>query len=135
MTAAVKKNPWGIIKNVAARQAAEDALKTAKANSGYDALYQAYAAADPMGISLPARILHAVFPQLVPQITSGTLYRFDVNIREASVLGLAGAGGIGAPLIFAMNQYAWNEVSTLALGMIFLAWLVDLVSSNCRKIS
>lgn len=92
-------------------------------------------ALEAMGVSLPARILHAVFPQLVPQITSGTLYRFDVNIREASVLGLAGAGGIGAPLIFAMNQYAWNEVSTLALGMIFLAWLVDLVSSNCRKIS
>ena len=32
-----------------------------------------------------------------------------------------------------MNQYAWNEVSTLALGMIFLAWLVDMVSSACRK--
>lgn len=53
--------------------------------------------------------------------------------REASVLGLAGAGGIGAPLIFAMNQYAWNQVSTLALGMILLAWLVDQLSAACHR--
>ncbi len=88
---------------------------------------------EAMGVSRLVRICHGVLPQLTPQIASGTLYRFDVNIREASVLGLAGAGGIGVPLIFAMNQYAWNEVSTLALGMIFLAWLVDMVSSACRK--
>ena len=92
-------------------------------------------ALEAMGVSIPVRICHGVLPQLAPQIASGTLYRFDVNIREASVLGLAGAGGIGAPLIFAMNQYAWSEVSTLALGMIFLAWLVDAVSSSCRKTS
>lgn len=90
-------------------------------------------ALEAMGVSRLVRICHGVLPQLTPQIASGTLYRFDVNIREASVLGLAGAGGIGVPLIFAMNQYAWNEVSTLALGMIFLAWLVDMVSSACRK--
>lgn len=49
------------------------------------------------------------------------------------MLGLAGAGGIGAPLIFAMNQYTWNQVSILALGMILLAWLVDLLSAACRR--
>ena len=92
-------------------------------------------ALEAMGVSRPVRIFHGVLPQLTPRIASCTLYRFDVNIREASVLGLAGAGGIGAPLIFAMNQYAWNEVSTLALGMIFLAWLVDIASSSCRKTS
>ena len=72
-------------------------------------------------------------PQLVPQFFSAWLYRFDVNIREASALGLAGAGGIGAPLILALNQYAWHDVSTLALGMIALSWLVDLVSAFCRR--
>lgn len=86
-----------------------------------------------MGVNRLARIRHAVLPQLAPQFFSGTLYRFDVNIREASVLGLAGAGGIGAPLIFAMNQYAWNQVSTLALGMILLAWLVDQLSAACHR--
>lgn len=94
---------------------------------------RAYRALEAMGVSRLSRIRHAVAPQLAPQLFSGTLYRFDVNIREASVLGLAGAGGIGAPLIFAMNQYAWNQVSTLALGMILLAWLVDLLSTACRR--
>lgn len=89
-------------------------------------------ALEAMGTPRLSRIRHGVLPQLAPQLFSGTLYRFDVNIREASVLGLAGAGGIGAPLIFAMNQYAWNQVSTLALGMILLAWLVDLLSTACR---
>lgn len=90
-------------------------------------------ALEAMGVNRLARIRHAVLPQLAPQFFSGTLYRFDVNIREASVLGLAGAGGIGAPLIFAMNQYAWNQVSTLALGMILLAWLVDQLSAACHR--
>lgn len=92
-----------------------------------------YRALEAMGVALLPRIRHGVLPQLAPQLFSGTLYRFDINIREASVLGLAGAGGIGAPLIFAMNQYAWNQVSTLALGMILLAWLVDLFSTRCRR--
>ena len=90
-------------------------------------------ALEAMGVTRLPRIRHGVLPQLSPQLFSATLYRFDVNIREASVLGLAGAGGIGAPLIFAMNQYAWNQVSTLALGMILLAWLVDLISTACRR--
>lgn len=90
-------------------------------------------ALDAMGVPWLGRLRHAVLPQLVPQLASALLYRFDVNIREASVLGLASAGGIGAPLIFAMNHYAWNEVGTLALGMIVLAWAVDAVSAACRR--
>ena len=86
-----------------------------------------------MGVPWLGRLRHAVLPQLAPQLASALLYRFDVNIREASVLGLASAGGIGAPLIFAMNHYAWNEVGTLALGMIVLAWAVDAVSAACRR--
>lgn len=93
-----------------------------------------YRALGAMGAARLARIRYAALPQLAPPFCSALLYRFDVNIREASVLGLAGAGGIGAPLIFAMNQYAWHEVSTLALGMILLAWLVDLLSSACRRL-
>ena len=91
-------------------------------------------ALEAMGASSMARIRYAALPQLAPPFCSALLYRFDVNIREASVLGLAAAGGIGAPLIFAMNQCAWNEVGALALGMILLAWLVDLLSAACRRL-
>ena len=41
-----------------------------------------------------------------------------MNLRDATVLGLVGAGGIGAPLIFAMSSYRWNEVGAILLGLI-----------------
>ena len=85
-----------------------------------------------MGVSLLPRIRYAVLPQLAPALASAVLYRFDVNIREASVLGLVGAGGIGAPLIFAMNQYAWNDVSAIFLGFVLLVWLIDAGSARLR---
>ena len=94
---------------------------------------RAYHALESMGTGKLACLRHVALPQLAPRFFSAWLYRFDVNIREASVLGLAGAGGIGAPLILAMNQYAWHEVSTLALGMIALSWLVDVISGRCRR--
>lgn len=71
--------------------------------------FRAYHALESMGVPLLLRIRYAVLPQLLPALASAVLYRFDVNIREASVLGLVGAGGIGAPLIFAMNHYKWSE--------------------------
>ena len=65
-------------------------------------------------------------------LSEAVLYRFDVNIREASVLGLVGAGGIGAPLIFAMNQYAWSDVSAIFLGFVLLVWGIDVGSARLR---
>ena len=94
--------------------------------------YAIYDALRAMGVSLLPRIRYAVLPQLGPAFSSAVLYRFDVNIREASVLGLVGAGGIGAPLIFAMNQYAWNDVSAIFLGFVLLVWLIDVGSARLR---
>ena len=94
--------------------------------------FRAYDALRAMGVSLLPRIRYAVLPQLGPAFPSAVLYRFDVNIREASVLGLVGAGGIGAPLIFAMNQYAWNDVSAIFLGFVLLVWLIDVGSARLR---
>lgn len=85
-----------------------------------------------MGTSWLPRLARGLLPQLRAPFASAVLYRFDVNIREASVLGLVGAGGIGAPLVFAMNQYAWDKASALALGLVLLAWLVDAVSARVR---
>ena len=94
--------------------------------------FRAYHALEAMGIPLLLRIRYAVLPQIIPAFASAVLYRFDVNIREASVLGLVGAGGIGAPLIFAMNHYAWNEAGAIALGLIILVWVIDLLSAALR---
>mgnify|MGYP000744905660 CR=1 FL=1 len=83
-----------------------------------------------MGVRPLPAICHSVLPQLKPVFTSIILYRFDVNIREASVLGLVGAGGIGAPLIFSMNQYAWEKAGAIMLGLILFVWFIDMVSEK-----
>ena len=95
--------------------------------------FRAYHALESMGVPLPLRIRYAVLPQLLPALASAVLYRFDVNIREASVLGLVGAGGIGAPLIFAMNHYKWSEAGAIALGLILLVWCIDRLSASLRR--
>ena len=92
-----------------------------------------YRALIAMDVSPLAAICHAVLPQIAPAFGSAVLYRFDVNIREASVLGLVGAGGIGAPLIFAMNKYNWSQAGTILLGLILLVWIVDVVSGKLAE--
>ncbi len=89
-----------------------------------------YRALLAMGVHPVPAVFHSVLPQITLAFFSAVLYRFDVNIREASVLGLVGAGGIGAPLIFAMNQYDWNKAGAILLGLILLVWGVDMMSSR-----
>lgn len=55
-----------------------------------------------------------------------------MNLRDATVLGLVGAGGIGAPLIFAMNSYRWNEVGAILLGLIVLVLIIEWISAKIR---
>ena len=86
-----------------------------------------------MGTPISSCIRYAVMPQLKPALLSSVLYRFDVNIREASVLGLVGAGGIGAPLVFAMNHYSWNTAGAICLGLVILVWIIDVASAYLRK--
>lgn len=95
--------------------------------------FRAYQALADMGVSPLMRIRYALLPQLKAAFISAVLYRFDVNIREAAVLGLVGAGGIGAPLIFAMNKYAWNTAGAIALGLIIMVWVIDRLSAWVRK--
>lgn len=89
-----------------------------------------YRALLAMGVHPVPAVFHSVLPQITPAFFSAVLYRFDVNIREASVLGLVGAGGIGAPLVFAMNQYDWNKSGAILFGLIILVWGVDMMSSH-----
>ena len=86
-----------------------------------------------MGVSPVLRIRYAVLPQLMPALFSALLYRFDVNTREAAILGIVGAGGIGAPLVFAMNHYRWSTAGAISLGLILIVWLIDLLSGRIRR--
>lgn len=90
-------------------------------------------ALESMGTGRLPRLVRGIVPQLRPAFASAVLYRFDVNFREAAVLGLVGAGGIGAPLVFAMNQYAWSEAAAMALGFVLVTCGVDAFSSRVRR--
>ncbi len=75
---------------------------------------------------------YGILPQLTADFTSTIIYRFDMNLRDATVLGLVGAGGIGAPLIFAMSSYRWNEVGAILLGLIVLVLIIEWISARIR---
>lgn len=78
-------------------------------------------------------ISFAVLPQMLPDLISFTLYRFETNIRAASVLGLIGAGGIGHLLNTAFRTFQYQEASTIILILIILVMGVDWCSARLRK--
>jgi phosphonate transport system permease protein len=75
----------------------------------------------------------AVLPQVLPDFFSFALYRFEINIRSAAILGVIGAGGIGTPLIFALDARNWSRVGIILLGVIVMVTIIDLISGYIRK--
>ncbi|MCR3905765.1 MAG: phosphonate ABC transporter, permease protein PhnE [Tenericutes bacterium] len=78
-------------------------------------------------------LFRAVIPQVAPEFLSYTLFRFEINMRAASTLGLVGAGGIGAPLIFAIRARGWERAFTIVIVLIITVTVIDLISSRIRK--
>lgn len=85
-----------------------------------------------IGCSTYEKIRFGILPQLMSVFLSVTIYRFDMNMREASILGLVGAGGIGAPLIFAMNSYEWNQVGSILIGLVVFILIIEFISNKLR---
>ncbi|PQP33612.1 phosphonate ABC transporter, permease protein PhnE, partial [Desulfobacteraceae bacterium SEEP-SAG9] len=56
-----------------------------------------------------------ILPQVLPVIYGTAVYRWDINIRESTVLGFVGAGGIGILLYASINQFLWQEVAVTLL--------------------
>ena len=90
-------------------------------------------ALDAAGCNGFEKIRYGVLPQLSSNFISTVIYRFETNIKNASILGLVGAGGIGAPLIFAMSSYRWNEVGAILVGLIVVVLVVEFYSSKIRN--
>ncbi|MDR2479546.1 MAG: phosphonate ABC transporter, permease protein PhnE [Treponema sp.] len=87
---------------------------------------------DACGCTTFQKIRYGIIPQLFPDFVSTVIYRFDMNLRDATVLGLVGAGGIGAPLIFAMNSYRWHEVGAILVGLVVLILFIEFFSTKIR---
>ena len=78
-------------------------------------------------------IVWGVIPQVLPLWTSYALYRFESNVRSATVVGLVGAGGIGYVLNEHFRIYDYGKVSAIVLIIVATVTAIDLVSAHLRQ--
>lgn len=78
-------------------------------------------------------IWFAIVPQLVVPFLSFTIYRWDINVRMATIIGLVGGGGIGNLIIQYQGLALWNEVGMCLALVVFVVWILDFVSSRVRS--
>jgi len=82
----------------------------------------------------PLRVLcYATLPQVLPQLLSYSLYRWENNIRAAAVLGVVGAGGLGQLLSFHMGLFQMGKTATVLIAMLLMVALVDALSFAARR--
>lgn len=85
------------------------------------------------GASWGQLINYAVQPQVMPRLIGLSLYRFDINFRESAVIGIVGAGGIGATLNTAIDRYEYDSAGAILLIIIGIVLVAEYGSSYLRK--
>ncbi len=87
---------------------------------------------DACGCTTFQKIRYGIIPQLTANFISTIIYRFDINLKDATTLGIVGAGGIGAALIQAISSRRWSIVGSFLFGMIILMMIIEYVSTKIR---
>ncbi len=77
-------------------------------------------------------MVYGIVPQILPAFAGIAVFRWDINIRESTVLGLVGAGGIGLQLQSSLNVLAWPQVSLILLLILVAVVLGEWVSAKVR---
>jgi phosphonate transport system permease protein len=85
------------------------------------------------GASRTQVIWFSVVPQCVIPFLSFTIYRWDINVRMATVIGLVGGGGIGNMLIQYQGLAQWNEVGAIVIIIAVVVWIMDVISARVRE--
>ncbi|MDT9002303.1 phosphonate ABC transporter, permease protein PhnE [Paucibacter sp. APW11] len=80
-----------------------------------------------------AEVLYGVIPQVMPLWVSYALYRFESNVRSASVVGMVGAGGIGMVLWDVIRGFQYGQTAAVLILLVISVALIDLISSQVRK--
>ena len=83
-------------------------------------------------------VIYGVIPQIIPSYLAFTLYRWDINIRMATVIALVGGGGIGTLLFYFKNEVgrlgdAWNQVGAVIVAIVIIVWILDYISARVRE--
>ena len=90
-------------------------------------------AIEATGASTAQVMTWGVLPQVAPTLAGISMFRWDINIRESTVLGLVGAGGIGVKLEGALGTLAWPKVTTILLVIFVTVLVSDWVTAQVRK--
>ena len=88
---------------------------------------------DAMGCTPFQKIRYGVIPQLTASFISTTIYRFDINLKDATTLGIVGAGGIGASLVQCLNSRRWAMVGSFVWGLMVLVLIIEFISTRIRR--
>ncbi len=84
------------------------------------------------GASWLSSMRFGVLPQVIAAFSSYTLLRFEINVREASVMGFVGAGGIGQELVVAIRKFYYSDVSAILFLIVVTVFLIDIVTGWLR---
>jgi len=90
-------------------------------------------ALDALGANTFQKIRYGIIPQLTASMISVVVYRFEINVKNATVLGIVGAGGIGFTLVRAMGAGDWRGASAALWGIIIVVLIVDYFSTKIRQ--
>lgn len=78
-------------------------------------------------------LCYGILPQVLPEFVAYTLYRWEVNIREAIILGYVGAGGLGQQIQIAISLFLEHRLLTLIIAIYLIVVVVDTLSAYLRR--
>jgi len=78
------------------------------------------------------QMVYGIFPQIMPAVVGLSVYRWDINVRGATILGFVGAGGIGVQLFNAVNAFQWRAVSLIILAILLVVFASEGISAYAR---
>jgi ABC-type phosphate/phosphonate transport system permease subunit len=85
-----------------------------------------------VGASPVQVFLHAIWPAVMPQFISSHLYIWEFNIRDSTILGIIGAGGLGLLITEATSLFQWGRLSTVLIVVVILVASFDAMSRRIR---
>jgi phosphonate transport system permease protein len=79
-------------------------------------------------------LTYGILPQVKPALVGLSVYRWDINVRDSTILGFVGAGGIGVQLFRAVNAFAWQSVAMILIVILGVVLVSEAISAYTRRL-